>query len=141
MSDWTTQENCLGDIQSGYEDANWINAYVLTPAYNTAYDKWSLGLDHVAISYMLNYMYWNLELHSCLLQEHDTEFDKYALPYYLEEYAGGDITMEKILDAMWDSDKLRNFHFINWIDAMRAGIWNTQIKESHLVDWYKHFSL
>jgi len=55
-----------------------------------------------------------------------------------EEY---ELTMEKILDAVWDSDKLRWFHFINYIDAMRAGIWNTEIYETHLAEWYRHFSI
>ena len=140
MSDWTTQSQCLADIQGGYEDANWINSYVLTPAYNTAYSRWSNNLDHAAISYILSYLYWDMELHNELFQEHDTESDKYALPFYLEEYAGGDIDMDKILDAMWESDKLRSFHFINYIDAMRASIWNIEIYETHLADWYRHFS-
>lgn len=51
-----------------------------------------------------------------------------------------ELTMDKILDAMWDSDKLRNFHFVNFIDAMRASIWNTEIYETHLAEWYRHFS-
>ena len=51
-----------------------------------------------------------------------------------------ELTMDKILDAMWASDRLRNFHFINYIDAMRASIWNTEIYERHLADWYRHFS-
>jgi len=54
-----------------------------------------------------------------------------------EEY---ELTMEKILEAMWDADKLRNFHFINYIDAMRASIWNVEIYETHLAEWYRHFS-
>jgi len=139
MSDWTTQAKCLAYIQDGYENANWINTYVLAPAYNTAYDKWSIGQDHVAISYMLNYLYWCMDLINELLKEHDTDIDKYALPYFLEEYTG--IDMDKILDAMWDSDKLRWFHFINYIDSMRAGIWNVEIYETHLADWYRHFSI
>ena len=51
-----------------------------------------------------------------------------------------ELTMDKILAAMWDSDRLRNFLFINYIDAMRAGIWNTEIYEKHLIEWYRHFS-
>ncbi|MBA7524149.1 hypothetical protein ES705_16286 [subsurface metagenome] len=51
------------------------------------------------------------------------------------------LTMDKILETMYDSDKLRWFHFINYIDAMRAGIWNTEIYETHLADMYRHFSL
>ncbi len=53
----------------------------------------------------------------------------------------GAVTMDSILEAMWDSDKLRWFHFINYIDSMRAGIWNTEIYETHLAEWYRHFSL
>lgn len=52
-----------------------------------------------------------------------------------------ELDMDKILDAIWDSDKLRWFHFINYIDSMRAGIWNVQIYEKHLEDWYRHFSI
>ncbi len=139
MSDWTTQASCLGDIQKGYEDANWINTYTLLPAYNTAFDKWDNNLDHAAISYILHYMYWDIELHKELLREHDTESDTYATPYYLENYAGGAIDMDAILDAIWKSDKLRWFTFINDIDAMRAAIWNMEIYETHLAEWYRHF--
>jgi len=72
--------------------------------------------------------------------------DMYAAMDWINDNwpSGGDpyeLTMQKILDAMWDSDKLRNFHFINYIDAMRASIWNTEIYEAHLEDWYRHFSL
>ena len=55
-----------------------------------------------------------------------------------EEY---ELTMEKILEAMWDGDLLRWFHFINYIDSMRAGIWNIEIYDTHLADWYRHFSI
>lgn len=53
---------------------------------------------------------------------------------------GAEVDMDAMLLAMWDSDKLRWFHFINYIDSMRAGIWNTEIYESHLQDWFRHFS-
>ena len=55
-----------------------------------------------------------------------------------EEY---ELTMDKILDVIWKSDKLRWYHFINYIDAMRGGIWNTEIYETHLAEWYRHFSI
>ena len=138
MSDWTTQASCLADIQSGYSNANWTNSTSLLYAYNDAYAKWNIPDDHAAISYILNYLYWDMYIHSELFQEHDTNTDTYALPYYLEKYAG--VTMDSILDAMWESDKLRNFHFINWIDAMRASIMNVEIYETHLAEWYRHFS-
>jgi len=138
MSDWTTQASCLADIQDGYDNAKWTNDSTLLYLYNDAYSAWSGGNDHLAISKIITYLYWNMDLHNELLKEHDTESYKFALPYYLEEYAS--VTMEAILNAMWDSDKLRNFHFINYIDAMRGGIWNTEIYETHLAEWYRHFS-
>lgn len=51
-----------------------------------------------------------------------------------------ELTMDKILTTIWDSDKLRWFHFINYIDSMRAGIWNVEIYDKHLEEWYRHFS-
>lgn len=51
-----------------------------------------------------------------------------------------ELTMDKILTAIWETDKLRSFHFINYIDAMRASIWNIEIYETHLEEWYRHFS-
>lgn len=64
----------------------------------------------------------------------------YAMHSYIATlFNGGDVTMEAMLEAMWDSDKLRNFHFINYIDAMRASIWNTEVYETHLAEWYEHF--
>lgn len=61
---------------------------------------------------------------------------------YIDANIGGDggVDMDAILAAMWDSNKIENFLFINYIDAMRAGIWNTEIYESHLTEWYTHFS-
>ncbi len=72
--------------------------------------------------------------------------DMYAAMDWINDNwpSGGEpyvLDMDKILAAMWDSDKLRNFHFINYIDAMRASIWNTEIYEAHLAEWYRHFSL
>lgn len=54
-----------------------------------------------------------------------------------EEY---ELTIEKMLTAMWDGDLLRWFHFVNYIDSMRAGIWNIEIYDTHLAEWYRHFS-
>lgn len=51
------------------------------------------------------------------------------------------VDMDAILAAMWNSEKLQSFHFVNYIDAMRASIWNTEIYEIHLQEWFRHFSL
>ena len=72
----------------------------------------------------------------------------YDILHYIDENLNGGpppdpyvLTMDKILAALWDTDKLRNFQFINFIDAMRASIWNVEIYETHLAEWYRHFSL
>jgi len=70
----------------------------------------------------------------------------YAILHYIDDNLNGgappyELTMEKILAAMWDSDKLMSFQYINYIDAMRASIWNVEIYETHLADWYRHFNL
>ena len=54
--------------------------------------------------------------------------------------APAEVTMDAMLNAMWSGDLLRWFHFINYIDAMRGGIWNTEIYETHLAEWGRHFS-
>jgi len=52
-----------------------------------------------------------------------------------------ELTMDAILDTVYNSDKLHWFHFINYIDSMRAGIWNLEIYETHLAEMYRHFSI
>lgn len=66
----------------------------------------------------------------------------YDTLHWIDNNIGGNggVDMDAILEAMWDTDKLRSFQFINFIDAMRASIWNVEIYESHLTEWYIHFS-
>ncbi len=63
-----------------------------------------------------------------------------SLQAEIDAMSGAEVTMDAILNAIWNSDKLRWFHFINYIDSMRAGIWNTEIYGEHLAEWYRHFS-
>ena len=52
-----------------------------------------------------------------------------------------ELTIDKMLEAIWDGDLLRWFHFVTYIDSMRAGIWNLEIYDTHLADLYRHFSV
>ena len=54
---------------------------------------------------------------------------------------GYELTMQKVLDVMWESTPLEIFFFVNDIDAMRAAIWNKEISEQRLADLYRHFSI
>jgi len=52
-----------------------------------------------------------------------------------------ELTMQKMLDEIWDATPLEIFFFINYIDAMRAAIWNKEISEEKLHELYRHFSI
>ena len=52
-----------------------------------------------------------------------------------------EIDMSMILDAVWLSSPLETFFFVNYIDAMRAAIWNKEIAEEKLHELYRHFSI
>ena len=52
-----------------------------------------------------------------------------------------ELTMAKIMDAVWLSSPLETFFFVNYIDAMRAAIWNKEISEEKLHELYRHFSI
>lgn len=53
--------------------------------------------------------------------------------------SGATVDMDAILAALWESKTIQSFHFVNYIDAMRASIWNTEIYDYHLESWYSHF--
>jgi len=52
-----------------------------------------------------------------------------------------ELTMAKMLDAIWLSSPLETFFFVNDIDAMRAAIWNKEISAEKLQELYRHFSI
>ena len=83
------------------------------------------------------------EMAHILKFEGDDVYDNmYDTLHYIDENIGGgvELDMEAILAAIWNGDVLRWFLFINFIDSMRAGIWNIEIYDTHLADWYRHFS-
>lgn len=49
------------------------------------------------------------------------------------------LTMQNIIETMWNANPLETFYFINYIDGMRASIWNISIFEEHLENIYTHF--
>jgi len=67
-----------------------------------------------------------------------------TLQWLNDNWAEGDgyeLTMDAILDAIWESTPLETFFFVNDIDAMRAAIWNKEISEQRLTELYRHFSI
>jgi len=135
-------DDYLNDIDEGYETAD---SYVdgLTEFADYFYDNppWNSTTTFI-MGQLCMQLYWMLD---SIIKGNGWGLYPLRLPYYLRNCIGDgaepyELSMDKILDAMWDTDRLRSFHFINYIDAMRAGIWNDSIYEIHLLEWYRHFS-
>ncbi|MBA7618691.1 hypothetical protein ES703_26022 [subsurface metagenome] len=70
----------------------------------------------------------------------DDSFFAECLYWAAQEPVGDGVDMAAILAAMWDDDKLQTYFFVNYIDAMRASIWNIKIEPERLHELYRHFS-
>lgn len=135
-------DDYLNDIDAGYDGAkDWMENV-------QAYAEW-FG-DNLGSSFNLTYKMMVQGLanscHYCLRSLVYADGDymlPLKIPYYLRHCIGDGeefvLTMDKILDVLWDSDRTQSFEFINDIDAMRASIWNTEIIETSLENWYRHF--
>jgi len=122
MSDWTTKEKCLQVIQDGYENAYYNNTAILMSAHTDGDNAWSVGNDHAAIFHLLHALYWSIDLFNELLQAHDTVMDRYALPYYLQEYTG--VTAKAICEA-WAKNEFEDRALtIAFIDRQRQLLWD-----------------
>lgn len=120
----TDKNNALTNAQAAFSGAS------------DPVDKTHFGYLCYAVELLCNV--WNK-----VAELNETAYDQshmYESIYWAAQGGGGTVDMDAILNAMWDGDRLRWFYFINYIDAMRAGIWNVEIYESHLVEWYIHFS-
>lgn len=133
------------DMYRKYADAKKYKGYALTNAQQ-AYSGASDPVDKTHFGYLCYAVECLCVVFNNLADLTETSYDQSHLYESIYWAAQGDapdpyvLTMDKILDVIWESDKLRWFHFINYIDSMRAGIWNTEIYDKHLEDWYRHFS-
>lgn len=140
-----TCEDYLAQIKSSYDDASWIWSTFQEGEKDWFDDNKTTHINfdnewrqHIASAF-INITAILADLIYCNTLKYQPE----RLPYYLEFCVGGDeyeLTMEKIMDAVWESNKLESFFFINYIDAMRASIWNVEIQETKLAELYRHFS-
>lgn len=70
----------------------------------------------------------------------DDSFFCESLYWASKEGGDGELTMSMLLNALWKSDSLETFFYVNYIDAMRASIWNKEISAEKLHELYRHFS-
>ena len=123
MSDWSTKQLCLQEIQNGYEDADWACG-AIEGDFDDAYDHWLVSNDHAAMSYIIHAGQLIAYALRSMLTEHDVQGWTYALPYYLENYAGGDITAKAICEA-WAKDDFEDRALtIAFIDRQRQLLWD-----------------
>jgi len=140
MGDWTNKEEFIADLEYFYVDA-WDKRASAQHHWDLADYNFTLNPDGYAtyirqILDSLQYLIQGVDYLTCSNWDYEPPF---AVAYGFKNWTGG-VDMDAILNAMWDGDLLRWFHFINYIDSMRAGIWNIEIYDTHLADWYRHFS-
>lgn len=56
-----------------------------------------------------------------------------------QEGAGGDVDMNAILTAMWESANSQTLLFITYIDAMRGSISEKTVTSQSMADYLRHF--
>jgi len=134
INDTNTQLKAIGDIYfDGIYDSmsslhDWLDAegcpnsadevLAMRWYFGKLRDKYSTAIGSYRIR-LINTLQW--------INDNWTEGDGYEL------------TMQKILDAAWVSSPLETFFFVNYIDAMRAAIWNKEISVEKLAELYRHF--
>jgi len=110
---------------------------------------WFAMQDHTAIGHLIGAMAGVIQAVNYVVNGTLFSIDAPFLPtvlelcweYEFEDMPVSELTMDALLQTIYDSDKLHWFMFVNYIDSMRAGIWNTEIYETHLADMYRHFSI
>jgi len=142
MLEWADYDEAYAFCQTCFDNVLDCNESIIS-YYDNAQDAIDVNDVKLAVQYLIGARNYFLSAH------------RYAFAYrffynppsgvlacFYHFPAGGDpfeLTMQKIIDTMWDSNKLESFHFVSYIDAMRASIWNISIVEEHLHEWYRHF--
>jgi len=138
----TLCDDYLSDIDDAYDTADsYVEGLTDYAGYFYANPAWDSTTTFI-MGQLCMQLYWMLD---SIIKGNGSGLYPLRVPYYLRNCVGGggdpyELTMDKINEAMWGTDKLRSFLFINYIDAMRASIWNVEIYETHLAEWYRHFS-
>lgn len=64
-----------------------------------------------------------------------------ALDYIEDSFSGlGAVDMASILDAMWEANAIEFHHFVGYIDAYRANMWNLPFYTEWHTLLVRHFS-
>lgn len=119
--------------------------------YNTAQARWAGGDDHGAIDALMDAVYHNNQaVEDALASSYygydgatniiPTALDRDMACPFITEAPEYDLTMSKIMDAMWKAEPYQCLLFVPMIDAMRGSIWNKTVTEEWMSNALKHFT-
>ncbi len=113
-----------------------INMAASYPGSSDPVDRLHFGYLCGAVGYLINCVTFLADLTETYYWQSDMFESIYWASQGGEEY---ELTMQKILDQVWESSPLETFFFVNYIDGMRAAIWNKDMQIERFEDIYKHF--
>lgn len=130
----------LGQIQLGYARTD----------YNTAQARWGTGDDHGAIDALMDAVYHNNQAVEDALASSfygydgatnliPTALDTAMACDFITEAPEYELTLSKIMDAMWNCKKHQSLLFIPMIDAMRGSIQEKTVTSQYMADALRHF--
>lgn len=134
--DWSTQENCQLSINYEYNQARLFYDDAVT-AYNSFVAKIGTETDPVtrAIFTKAKYVFQNLYKVAYRLIIYESSYSpKYAVPYFLDNYAGGDefvLTWKEIVIAWGQASDPGKMWTITTLDQLRQNMWN----KNPLIKW------
>lgn len=117
-----TREEALVYINQYYTIA-YDSTLALYDYQERAYQHYLAGEDHEAIGDICASLSWAGSALWYLVAKRTPFEGGYAVPYFLEHFAGGDINMGLILSTMLTATPDEVEYFIGLVDAYRSSIW------------------
>lgn len=123
MGLWDTRQSCFDNMVDGYTVfAERLIAF--DDHKDDAYIHYILAQDHEAIFDIIE------ALQDCIwsfnwMSNYNSDYSPpWVVPYYFQEYAGGVVDMDAILNAMLVAEPDEVMKFIGIVDAFKQSIWN-----------------
>lgn len=123
MSWWDTGDDCLNSIVGGY---NLFHTYrgFFSEHIDKAYTYLLAPNNFMAMFEIIKGL-WDLDVGLQWLTNYDFDYDPpWAIPYFLKNYAGAEITWKAICEAWVKDDFEGRFWTIGIIDRMRQIMWD-----------------
>jgi len=130
------------DLAAGFDTAKQHKDWAQLNS-DAAYEGASDPVDKTHFGYLCYAVHCLCVTFNYLAQLHQTDYLQsylYESIYWAAQGNGAaEITMDAILDAMWDSLGGQTMTFITYIDAMRGSISEKTVFEPYLSSYLRHF--